>query len=104
MAQVDDPYGQGGEDREPLRIGTFVTAEIEGRDGGSLFVIPRHSLQRGETLWLVDDDMTIQPRLLEIVRADEQFSYVTNGLSDGERYTVTPPEQPLPGMMVRVNE
>ena len=104
VAQVDDPYGQGGDGGEPLRIGTFVTAEIEGREGGSLFVIPRHSLQRGETLWMVGDDMTIQPRLLEIVRADEQFSYVTTGLSDGERYTVTPPEQPLPGMLVRVNE
>ena len=103
VAQVDDPYGQGEGD-EPLRIGTFVTAEIEGRQGGDLFVIPRHSLQRGETLWLVGEDMAIQPRLLEIVRADERFSYVSTGLADGERYTVTPPEQPLPGMLVRVNE
>ena len=103
VAQVDDPYGQG-DGREPLRIGTFVTAAIEGRDGGELFVIPRHSLQRGETLWLVGEDMAIHPRNLDIVRADEQFSYVVNGLSDGDRYTVTPPEQPLPGMLVRVNE
>lgn len=104
VAQVDDPYGQTGNGDEPLRIGTFVTAQIEGRQGGDLFVIPRHSLQRGETLWLVGEDMAIQPRLLEIVRADERFSYVANGLADGERYTVTPPEQPLPGMLVRVNE
>lgn len=104
VAQVNDPYGQDGEGAEPLRIGTFVTAEIEGRDGGDMFVIPRHSLQRGETLWLVGEDMAIQPRQLEIVRADERFSYVANGLADGERYTVTPPEQPLPGMLVRVNE
>ena len=104
VAQVDDPYGHGGDGLEPLRIGTFVTAEIRGREGGDLFVIPRHSLQRGETLWLVGDDMAIQPRLLEVVRADERFSYVSNGLVDGERYTVTPPEQPLPGMIVRVNE
>ena len=103
VAQVDDPYGQG-DGLEPLRIGTFVTAAIEGRDGGELFVIPRHSLQRGETLWLVGEDMAIHPRNLDIVRADEQFSYVVNGLSDGDRYTVTPPEQPLPGMLVRVNE
>ena len=104
VAQVDDPYGQSAEGREPLRIGTFVTAAIQGRDAGELFVIPRHSLQRGETLWLVGDDMAIQPRQLDIVRADERFSYVANGLTDGERYTVTPPEQPLPGMVVRVNE
>lgn len=104
VAQVDDPYGQTGRDAEPLRIGTFVTAEIQGRDGGDLFVIPRHSLQRGETLWLVGQDMAIQPRDLEIVRADELYSYVSSGLADGDRYTVTPPEQPLPGMIVRVDE
>ena len=102
VAQIDNPYGDKGD--EPLRIGTFVTASIQGRPGGDLFVIPRHSLQRGETLWLVGDDMAIQPRNLDIVRADEQFSYVSTGLSDGERYTVTPPEQPLPGMLVRVHE
>ena len=104
VAQVDDPYGQTGNGDEPLRIGTFVTAQIEGRQGGDLFVIPRHSLQRGETLWLVGEDMAIQPRLLEIVRADEMYSYVSSGLADGDRYTVTPPEQPLPGMIVRVDE
>ena len=108
VAQIDDPYGAnrkaGDEDFEPLRIGTFVTATIQGREGGELSMIPRHSLQRGETLWLVGDDMAIQPRNLDIVRADEEFSYVAQGLADGERYTVTPPEQPLPGMLVRVNE
>ena len=108
VAQIDDPYGAnrkaGDEDFEPLRIGTFVTATIQGREGGELFMIPRHSLQRGETLWLVGDDMAIQPRNLDIVRADEEFSYIAQGLADGERYTVTPPEQPLPGMLVRVNE
>ncbi len=111
VAQIDDPYGANrkagdasDEDFEPLRIGTFVTATIQGREGGELFMIPRHSLQRGETLWLVGDDMAIQPRTLDIVRADEQFSYIAQGLADGERYTVTPPEQPLPGMLVRVNE
>jgi len=104
VAQVDDPYDTAAAGREPLRIGTFVTAEIQGRPGGDLFVLPRHSLQRGETLWLVDDDLTLDPRALDIVRADEQFAYVAGGIQNGDRYTVTPPEQPLPGMLVRVNE
>ncbi len=103
VAQVDSPY-QPAVGGEPLRIGTFVTATIEGRAGGDLFVIPRHSLQRGETLWLVGEGMTIEPRSVDIVRADEQFAYVASGLANGDRYTVTPPEQPLPGMLVRVNE
>lgn len=110
VAQVDDPYGAygdteaAGDRRQPLRIGTFVTASIQGRPGGDLFAIPRHSLQRGETLWLVGEDMTIQPRILEVLRADEQFAYVATGIEDGDRFTATPPAQPLPGMRVRVNE
>ena len=105
VAQVDDPYRTGdGAGGEPLRIGTFVTAEIQGRPGGELFVIPRHSLQRGRTIWLVGDDMAIRPRELDIMRSDEQFAYVAGGLEAGDRYTVTPPEQPLPGMLVRIND
>lgn len=100
VAQVQDPYASG---REPLRIGTFVSAAVEGTNAGQVFVIPRHSLERGETLWMVADDMTIRPRDLDIVRADEGFAYVATGLRDGERYTVTPPENSLPGMTVRIS-
>ena len=104
VAQVDDPYNMSGDSgSEPLRVGTFVTAAIKGRAGGDLFVIPRHSLQRGETLWLVDEDMTIQPRNVTILRSDEDFAYVAGGLEPGARYTVTPPERPLPGMLVRIS-
>jgi len=100
VAQVQEPYASG---REPLRIGTFVSAAIEGTDAGEIFVIPRHSLERGKTLWMVGKDMTIRPRDLDVVRADEGFAYVAAGLRDGERYTVTPPENSLPGMRIRVN-
>ena len=100
VAQVDDPYAAGV---EPLRIGTFVSAAIEGRNGGKLFVIPRHSLERGRTLWIVAKDMTIRPRDVDILRADEGYAYVDAGLTDGERYTVTPPENSLPGVRVRIN-
>ena len=103
VAQIDDPYrtapGAGG---EPLRIGTFVTATIAGRPGGELFVVPRHSLQRGRTLWLVADDMTIGPRDVAVVRADEEFAYVAGGLAEGDRYTIVPPERALPGTRVRL--
>ena len=102
VAQVDDPYrAAAAPDGEPLRIGTFVTATIEGRPGGDLFVIPRHSLQRGRTLWLVRDDQTITPRDVQVLRADEEHAYVASGLADGDVYILVPPEHALPGMTVR---
>ncbi|MCH2333538.1 MAG: efflux RND transporter periplasmic adaptor subunit [Pseudomonadales bacterium] len=103
VAQVEDPYNQSGRNGELLRIGTFVTASIQGRFGGALFTIPRHALQRGETLWIIDEQQKIYPRDVQIVSTDEEYAYVDGGLVNGDRYTITPIDQPLPGMPVRVN-
>ena len=103
VAQVEDPYNQSGRNGELLRIGTFVTASIQGRFGGALFTIPRHALQRGETLWIIDEQQKIYPRDVQIVSTDEEYAYVDVGLTNGDRYTITPIDQPLPGMPVRVN-
>ena len=103
VAQVEDPYNQSGRNGELLRIGTFVTASIQGRFGGALFTIPRHALQRGETLWIIDEQQKIYPRDVQIGSTDEEYAYVDVGLTNGDRYTITPIDQPLPGMPVRVN-
>ena len=106
VAQVADPYGlqRGAEGAQvPLMMGTFVSAQIAGRPGGDLFVVPRQSIYRGETIWLVDDDSTIRPARVDVVRADEDFFYISDGLMEGDRYCATAVEQPLPGMKVRVS-
>jgi RND family efflux transporter MFP subunit len=104
VAQVEDPYDLAESGREPLRVGTFVTAEIGGNAGGELFAIPRHALSGGDTVWIVDEQLQIQPRAVRIVRSDEDHAYVSEGLADGERYATTPIDQPLPGMQVRIND
>ena len=43
VAVVEDPYNIEATHPQLLRIGTFVTAKIEGRAGGELFVVPRHT-------------------------------------------------------------
>jgi hypothetical protein len=68
-----------------------------------LFVVPRQSIYRGETIWLVDDNSTIRPSTVDIVRSDEQYFYVSGGIVEGDRYCATAVEQPLPGMKVRVS-
>ena len=102
VAQVEDPYDLADSGREPLRIGTFVSAEITGRSGGDLFVVPRHALARGDTLWLVDETSRIHPRTVAVLRADERFAYIGEGLAEGERYITVPIDEPLPGMKVRL--
>lgn len=106
VAQIDDPYHLDRPQEEParpLRIGTFVAAEIAGTAGGDLFALPRHALVRGTTVWVVDEAMAIHPREVDVVRTDEEFAYIAAGLADGDRYVTTPIDQPLPGMKVRLD-
>ncbi len=102
VAEIEDPYDLAGTGEVPLLMGTFVSAEIGGRDAGDLVLVPRHALQRGNTLWMVDDEQRIHPRDVEVVRRDEDFVYISAGVEDGERYCVTPIDRPLPGMKVRL--
>lgn len=105
VAQIQDPYRlKGNHDLEPLRIGTFVTAKITGRDAGELFVLPRHALYRNDTIWVIDDESRIRARTVEVVRADDDHIYVKSGLDDGDVVCVSPIDQPLPGTLVRVGK
>ena len=58
VAEVLDPYDTRERGRY-LWMGTFVSAEISGGPGGELFKIPRHSMPRGSTIWLVDEESRI---------------------------------------------
>ena len=100
---MDDPYDLADSGREPLRMGTFVTASITGLPGGELVTVPRHALSRGTTLWVVDANSTIQPRTVGVVRTDEDLAYLDRGVTDGEIYVTTPIDHPLPGMRVRLD-
>ena len=103
VAQVDDPYDLAGSGREPLRIGTFVTAVIAGLPGGDLIAVPRHALSRGTTVWVVEGNSTIQPRIVSVVRTDDDMVYLDRGVADGEVYVTAPIDHPLPGMRVRLD-
>jgi RND family efflux transporter MFP subunit len=102
VAEIEDPYGLNDDEQIPLIMGTFVAAEIGGQAAGKLAVVPRYALQRGGTLWLIDDQLRIFPRQVEVVRRDEDFVYIAEGVENGERYCLTPIDQPLPGMQVRL--
>ena len=47
--------------------------------------------------------MKIYPREVSVVRRDDDFVYISEGVEVGERYCLTPIDQPLPGMQIRVS-
>lgn len=103
VAEIKDPYDTASTGRELLRFGTYVHAVIQGDDAGELFVIPRHAVYQGSRVWVVNADDTIAPKSVIVVRFDDDYAYIKNGLEDGDVYCVTPLDRPLPGMKVKIN-
>jgi RND family efflux transporter MFP subunit len=100
VAQIDDPYQLKG-DGPPLPIGTFVSAKIDGAANVDAIRIPRTALRGADQVLVVDDENTIQIRTVDILRADNQYAYVRDGVAAGERITTTAIEAPTNGMSVR---
>ena len=104
VAQVIDPYNQEGESwAEPLRFGTFLQAEISGQQAEDVIVLPRSVLRNDNEVWTVTADNTLVPNTVKILRADENFIYISAGLSPNQLVCTTLIDNPLPGTAVRYN-
>jgi RND family efflux transporter MFP subunit len=100
VARVVDPYRRhsGG---EPLPVGTFVSATINGSTAENVIRVPRAVLRGSSELIFVDDENKLRIRKVNIVRSDSKYIYVGSGADVGERVVVTALETPVNGMSVR---
>ena len=100
VAQIEDPYKLHG-DGTPLPMGTFVAADIAGSSAMDLIRIPRTALRGADQVLVVNAEYKIEIRTVNIVRSDEQYAYVSDGVSAGEQISTTVIEAPANGMSVR---
>ena len=102
VARVEDPYALAHPERHPLRIGTFVNANIQGRAIENLVVLPRHILRSGNQLWVIDSDNKLRNRNVETLRAGNDLVYVTAGLKPGELVSLTALDPSFAGAEVEI--
>jgi RND family efflux transporter MFP subunit len=103
VAQVKDPYAQGGDPgRPPLAVGMFVRAEILGKSLRDVVVLPRAAIRGSDTVYVVDSGDRLRFRQVEIFQRDREKVIVRSGLSQGELVSVSPMETAVDGMEVRV--
>jgi len=100
VARVDAPYASRA-DRPPLAVGLFVDAEIHGRQGRGLAVLPRSALRENNQVLVVDGDDRLQFRPVTVLRVVGEQAYVSAGLAEGERVVVSPMNNAVEGMAVR---
>jgi RND family efflux transporter MFP subunit len=103
VARINDPYALQVGDQPPLRIGSFVKANILGREMNDLVILPRYVLRAGNQLWVVDEQMRLRNRKVTTLRTQGDEIYVSGGLQQGDLVSLTSFSDALPGMSVRIN-
>lgn len=89
VARIEDPYALHHPDREPLRVGTFVNANIEGRELHNIVPLPRYVMRAGNYLWVVDDSGHLRNRKVTLLRTGGDTVYISGGLDNGDRVSLT---------------
>lgn len=89
VARIDDPYNLTHNGDEPLRVGTFVNANIEGRELHDIVILPRYVLRAGDLVWVVDERNRLRNRKVSLLSTSGDRIYVNGGLNDGDLVSLT---------------
>ena len=101
IAQIDDPFGSQSIGRSPLKIGQYVTAEIEGRMLPAALVIPNSAIYQGTFVYSVEDGI-LRRKDIEIAWQNDVEAVVSSGLEPGVDLVTTPLGQVTSGIRVSV--
>jgi multidrug efflux pump subunit AcrA (membrane-fusion protein) len=102
VARIEDPYGLQHPHSEPLRIGTFVNASIQGKELLDIVRLPRYIIRAGNNVWVIDETGLLRTRSVTLLRTGGDFVYVSAGLNDGELVSLTTLDNSFEGAQVRI--
>jgi len=84
-----------------LRPGMFVNVKIKGKKIDQVFVLPRHVVHDGDTVYIVNGNR-LKIRSVNVLRRFKDTVFVDKGLSDGEQVIYTPLSGAEDGMQIRL--
>jgi RND family efflux transporter MFP subunit len=103
VAEVVDPYGVlGRSDRPELKVGTFVRAEIQGRQAEDVVVLPRAVLRPDQTVLIANAERRLEVRPVTVARAEPRKVYISSGIEAGELVITTSMDAPIPGTQLAI--
>ena len=100
IAEIDNPFSTQ-ENQPPLKIGQFVSAQIEGDTVKNVYVIPNKSIREGQYVYAVRDErLTKLP--VKITWQDDQNAIIASGLNDNEVVVTTSLNSTLTGAKAKL--
>ena len=93
-----DPTAGGNEFDRFLTPGMFVKASISGVPLENMFRIPREAIYGTDRVLVIDEKNVVSYRTVEVVRTEQDYVIISDGLKVGERISVTVLETVIDGV------
>ncbi|NRB69076.1 MAG: efflux RND transporter periplasmic adaptor subunit [Vibrio sp.] len=97
---IDDPYAIDT-DASPLQFGSYVEVQFIGKELKHIYRLPQE-LVNNRQVWVVNENNELEPRTVNVLRAEKEFMLISEGLTDEDQIVLTVPEYPQKGMQVEV--
>jgi RND family efflux transporter MFP subunit len=102
VAEINDPYRLDNPG-ETLMMGSFVKAEISGKQIDELIAIPRYILRAGNKVWVLDKEQKLVNRDVKTLRTEGKLVYVYEGLDNGDLICLSTIPNAVAGTKVKIN-
>lgn len=104
LVSIDDPFCLKPENSglPQLLMGSYISAEIEGRELASVFEVDRSTVRENQSVWIMNGAGQLEIRPVEVVFSDADKVYISAGVEEHERLVVTDIAAPVQGMPLRV--
>ncbi|MGE0474811.1 MAG: efflux RND transporter periplasmic adaptor subunit, partial [Nitrospirales bacterium] len=83
-------------------LGSYLRAEIQGKELDGLAKLDRRWIHDKDTLWLMNKDNALEIRSVTIAYRGQHEVFITEGLETGDRLVVTDISAPTDGMPLRL--
>ena len=67
-----------------ILVGQYIQATIFGMEMDNIFLLPRNNI-RNESVWVVNSQMELTNRAVDIVRFEGEFALIGEGIEKGDR-------------------
>ncbi|MEZ8101174.1 efflux RND transporter periplasmic adaptor subunit [Vibrio bivalvicida] len=100
VVRVDNPYAIES-DKTPLKFGSYVEVQFAGKELKHIYRLPQE-LVNNRQVWIVNGENQLEPRTVNVLRAEKEFMLINQGLTDEDQIVLTVPEYPQKGLQVEV--
>ncbi len=101
LVEIRDPMGLKS-NNPPLPLGSFIEAEISGKEMKNVFKVPRPALQENSKILTATDEGNLQIKTVSVVWKDPEWAYIDTGMNGDTKIIISNVPAPVEGMPLEI--